>query len=486
MFVRVRPLINEDIKLQKKQIKKETPPEVCTEFQESKKKLVLVKPYYDDREFVFDRVLSPEVDQEEAYQLVGQKVVQEVIDGYNGTLMAYGQTGSGKTFTVFGSKNSVESYDRELHPEAGMVPRSIHHIFDYIRENIDEAQFQVTISFLQIYMEVITDLLNPKNSPKGGLQIREDPKTGVFVNGLTQMTVQSQGDLMEIIKEAAKARSTSSTSMNRNSSRSHAILQVFLEQRWIEEGPPKKRRVKKGLLSLIDLAGSERLSKSGSEGLRLNEAKTINKSISALGNCVAALSSESTHKSMSHVPFRDSKLTRLLTDSLGGNSKTCLYACVGPSLLNYDETYSTLLFATRAMRVRTYARLNENVDYKVSSDSDGVLKRNLILESHNAELKQELDELKSKMNQRSLSPIPGEVSCITNSFLPEDCKCEEKQKELVSKFTHMIQYLQAEIARLNVVIANLQNEKGEPDIEAIMQKVMQVPELRNQVERFLS
>jgi hypothetical protein len=476
VYVRVRPIIKEDLALQKK-VNAEGPPSVCTKCSESKKQIILSKPYYDDREFTVDRVLSSETSQVESFELVGKNIVNEVIEGYNGTIMAYGQTGSGKTFTVFGSKAAIDSYGFENHPEGGIVPRSLHHIFDYIRDNIDNAQFLVTVSFIQIYMEIITDLLNSNKNNKTGLQIREDPKTGIFINNLEQISVQNEFEVMQIISEAAKARSTSATSMNKNSSRSHAVLQVALDQRWIEEGPPKKRKVKKGILTIVDLAGSERLSKSGSEGLRLNEAKTINKSISALGNCIAALADGS---NISHVPFRDSKLTRLLTESLGGNSKTCMYACVGPTLLNYDETYSTLLFATRAMKVRTHVKINENVDFKLNSGSEGIIKRNMLLETHNNQLRQELDQLKNKI-QFSPSPIMGDNSYMANSLLHEECRCEEKQRELVSKFTHMIQYLQGEIARLNVVIANLQNEQQ----GGILAKLMAVPEVREIIEKYL-
>ena len=163
--------------------------------------------------------------------------------------------------------------------------------------------------------------------------------------------------------------------MNKTSSRSHAVLQIFVEQRWVEssdednqdgrvncQGKIKKRHFRKALLTIVDLAGSERLSKTGSEGMRLQEAKNINKSIAALSNCISALASE---KNLSHVPFRDSKLTRLLTESLGGNCKTTICACISPSLLHYEESYSTLLFATRAMSVRTYVTMNEKVEYKI-------------------------------------------------------------------------------------------------------------------------
>ena len=477
VYVRVRPVIKEDQVLQKKSPSPDSNPPICTKCLDDKKRILLTKPYYDDREFQVDQVLSSDISQEASYELVGQNTVNEVIEGYNGTIMAYGQTGSGKTFTVFGSRSAIESYGYENHAEGGIVPRSIHHIFEYIRQNIDEAQFQVTVSFIQIYMEVITDLLNKAKTGKGGLQIREDPKTGVFISGLEQISVQNEFEVMQIVSEAAKARSTSATSMNKNSSRSHAVLQICLEQRWIEEGPPKKRHIKKGNLTIVDLAGSERLSKSGSEGLRLNEAKTINKSISALGNCIAALAEGN---AISHVPFRDSKLTRLLTDSLGGNSLTCIYACVGPSLLNYDETYSTLLFATRAMHVRTHARVNENVDYKLSGNTEGIIQRNLLLETHNHLLTQELNQLRNKA-QTSPSPIVGDNSYLASSLMHEECKCEEKQKELVSRFTHMIQYLQGEIARLNVVIANLQNHNA----NTILERLLEVPELKEKIERYL-
>jgi hypothetical protein len=159
--------------------------------------------------------------------------------------------------------------------------------------------------------------------------------------------------------------------MNKNSSRSHAVLQILVEQRWVETADEdstevKKRHHKKALLTIVDLAGSERLSKTGSEGMRLKEAQNINKSIASLSNCISALASE---KSLNHVPFRDSKLTRLLTDSLGGNSKTTICACVGPSLDNYEETYSTLLFATRAMSVRTFVKMNEKIEIKYLDDN---------------------------------------------------------------------------------------------------------------------
>lgn len=270
--------------------------------------------------------------------------------------MAYGQTGSGKTFTVFGPKYCIDTIGKPgpLLDDVGLVPRLVERLFDYIGDNPRKAQFRITVSFLQIYMEKITDLLMPQKADKNyatnstrvngasnhpidgsNLSIHEDPKTGIFVLGLTQKKIRSKEELLNIIRRGVRKRATNQTTMNDTSSRSHAILQVFVEQRWVEHikdsksstsadskaKPVKKRYHRKALMTIADLAGSERLSKSGSEGARLAETKNINKEISALGNCISALARK--HKSKNtYIPFRNSKLTRILTESLSGNIKT--------------------------------------------------------------------------------------------------------------------------------------------------------------------
>jgi hypothetical protein len=171
--------------------------------------------------------------------------------------------------------------------------------------------------------------------------------------------VKNKEQLLQYVAQGMKRRAVNQTGMNKTSSRSHAVLQIFVEQKWAE--PNHKQVYRKALLTIVDLAGSERLSKTGSDGLRLQEAKNINKSIAALSNCVSALAS---NKPLNFVPFRDSKLTRLLTESLGGNCRTTICACVSPSLIHFDESYSTLLFAARAMSVRTRASKNEKIDFK--------------------------------------------------------------------------------------------------------------------------
>jgi kinesin family member 5 len=304
----------------------------------------------EDKEFHFDDILDMNSDQLTSYESLGEPILNDILNGYNSTLMAYGQTGSGKTFTVFGSRHSIDTIGKSgpLLNDTGIVPRLVESLFEHIRVNPDNAQFRITTSFLQIYMEQITDLLAPipfdnnrgsysarNHNASKTLTIREDPETGIFVHGLTLKKIRSKEELLNIVKRGARFRSTNSTTMNQTSSRSHAILQIFVEQRWVERAedinndlnhdmrvkPTKKRRHRRALMTIVDLAGSERVSKSGSEGVRLAEAKTINKAISALGNCIVALSKNKNNR-QGYVPFRDSKLTRILTESLSGNSRT--------------------------------------------------------------------------------------------------------------------------------------------------------------------
>lgn len=222
--------------------------------------------------------------------------------------------------------------------------------------------------------------------------------------------MNSEEELLNLIKYGSKFRITNATSMNKYSSRSHAILQIMVEQKWIEsepvaydntEGktpPIKKRHYKKGLLTIVDLAGSERISKSGSEGLRLEEAKKINISVSSLGNCINALANNT---NLQHVPFRDSKLTRILTECLGGNSKTSICACVSPFLMNYDETMTTLQFASRAIKIRVNAHVNEKIEMKKIKEkmNDLVRIKNLdLMMQENKRLDKDANDLKSSFN----------------------------------------------------------------------------------------
>ena len=363
-------------------------------------------------------------DQLTSYDTLGEPILADILNGYNSTLIAYGQTGSGKTYTVFGSRHSIDTIGKSgpMLDDTGVVPRLVDNLFEHIRINPNNAQFRITTSFMQIYMEQITDLLAPvpfdnrggntrPSSANKNLVIREDPKTGVFVHGLTLKKIRSKEELLNIIKRGARFRSTNSTTMNKTSSRSHAILQVFVEQRWVESAsgnedlsqtgvkPTKKRKHRKALMTIVDLAGSERVSKSGSEGVRLAEAKTINKTISALGNCIVALSKKKTGRPI-HVPFKDNKLTRILAESLSGNSRTIICACISPSVIHFDESMSTLLFAARAMNVRIFATRQETVEYRIQKfkNHDNAYGK---IKEENEELKSKIDELENKYKRHS-------------------------------------------------------------------------------------
>jgi len=233
---------------------------------------------------------------------------------------------------------------------------------------IKSKTFMVRASYLQIYNEVITDLLKKEMSP---LQIREDKKKGVFVEGLSEWVVRSPIDIYNLMKDGMRNRTTASTNMNDVSSRSHAVFIIIVEQmrdltdKFCEDSKENPREVareiKVGKLNLVDLAGSERVRVTGATGKRLEESKSINKSLSCLGNVITALTDK---KLRSHIPYRDSKLTRILEDSLGGNCKTTMMAMISSSYNGYAESISTLKFATRAKKIKNEARINEDADQR--------------------------------------------------------------------------------------------------------------------------
>uniref|UniRef100_A0A7S3GHZ0 Kinesin motor domain-containing protein n=1 Tax=Palpitomonas bilix TaxID=652834 RepID=A0A7S3GHZ0_9EUKA len=443
--------------------------------------ITLQKAGYDDREFFFDRVLDAQCTQEDAFDSVGKEVVEAALDGVNGTIFAYGQTGSGKTYTIFGSGRYWEhagastvrgSESHSVPADAGLVPRSLKMIFDYIYDTSDTTEFRVLVSFLQIYMEQVMDLLNTE---KTNLAIREKPEGGVYVDGLTTVEVQSPLDVYQLVRDGARNRTTRQTLANKASSRSHAVLIFTLEQR----SRMREGKSKRSLLTFVDLAGSERVSRTGLDGAGLEEAKKINKSLSALGNCISALADGKT----GHVPFRDSKLTRLLSEGLSGNSRTAFVATVAPSALHYEESTSTLLFARRAMRVQTKPIVNEFDDNSPmlflggrgepndmstaygresleSADQD-------MLKGKVAQLEEQLMRIRSLrdmpdmeasvMDFRSLPiPVPSMVyeSSIVQDYVSEVCKYfVHREGDLISRYDHVIGQLELEIQKQNVLYA---------------------------------
>ncbi|KAH1266581.1 Kinesin-like protein KIN-UB [Glycine max] len=349
----------------------------CVELQPELKRLKLRKNNWDSDTYEFDEVLTEFASQKRVYEVVAKPVVESVLDGYNGTVMAYGQTGTGKTFTL-GQLGEEDTSDR------GIMVRSMEDILADISPGTDS----VTVSYLQLYMETLQDLLNPAND---NIPIVEDPKTGdVSLSGATLVEIKDQPSFLELLRVGETHRIAANTKLNTESSRSHAILTVHVKRSVVDSEDvvstenndashltkPSKPLVRKSKLVVVDLAGSERIHKSGSEGYMLEEAKSINLSLSALGKCINALAENN-----SHVPFRDSKLTRLLRDSFGGTARTSLIVTIGPSPRYRGETSSTILFGQRAMKVENMLKIKEEFDYKSLSRRLEVQLDNLIAEN---------------------------------------------------------------------------------------------------------
>ncbi|XP_041098107.1 kinesin heavy chain-like, partial [Polyodon spathula] len=274
--------------------------------------------------YIFDKVLPPNISQENVYNACAKQIVKDVLGGYNGTIFAYGQTSSGKTHTMEGKLHNPQLM--------GIIPRISHDIFDHIYSMDENLEFHIKVSYFEIYMDKIRDLLDVS---KTNLAVHEDKNRVPYVKGCTERFVSSPEEVMDVIDEGKANRHVAVTNMNEHSSRSHSIFLINIKQENVET---EKKLC--GKLYLVDLAGSEKVSKTGAEGAVLDEAKNINKSLSALGNVISALA----EGTKTHVPYRDSKMTRILQDSLGGNCRTTIVICCSPSVYNEAETKSTLMF----------------------------------------------------------------------------------------------------------------------------------------------
>ncbi|CEG40728.1 kinesin-like protein kif15 [Plasmopara halstedii] len=313
--------------------------------------------------FTFDRVFDEDASQNDVFEVVGAPITRACLKGYNGTIFAYGQTGSGKTFTMQGPDDVIDTEAQNFTPEQlalrGLVPR----VFDYLFDNVVAAdsrknvQHTFACSFLEIYNERVYDLLDQRSTKDtAGLQLRESGRKGVHVEGLIESVITNSRKAAELMKIGAQNRRVGQTSMNRESSRSHSVFILQLQSKEISAAGIKTRTSR---FNLVDLAGSERQRSTDAAGERLKEAGNINKSLSALGNVILGLSELSVGKHR-HVHYRDSKLTFLLKDSLGGNSKTFMVATISPAEESAFETLSTLKFAQRAKMIQNSARVNED------------------------------------------------------------------------------------------------------------------------------
>src|SRR6195952_3273084 len=277
--------------------------------------------------------------QSDVFDFSIRNTVDDILNGYNGTVFAYGQTGAGKSYTMMGS-------DIDNDEGRGVIPRIVEQIFTSILSSPGNIEYTVRVSYMEIYMERIRDLLAPQND---NLPIHEEKNRGVYVKGLLEIYVSSVQEVYEVMRRGGSARAVAATNMNQESSRSHSIFVITITQKNVETGSAHR-----GQRFLVDLAGSEKVGKTGASGQTLEEAKKINKSLSALGMVINNL----TDGKSSHIPYRDSKLTRILQESLGGNSRTTLIINCSPSSYNDQETLSTLRFGVRAKAIKNKAKVN--------------------------------------------------------------------------------------------------------------------------------
>ncbi|XP_068645423.1 kinesin-like protein KIN-UC isoform X2 [Aristolochia californica] len=334
----------------------------CVELQPELKRLKLRKNNWSSESFKFDEVFTESASQRRVYEVVAKPVVESVLDGYNGTVMAYGQTGTGKTYTV-------GQLGKDDPSERGIMVRALEEIL----ASTSPTTHMVSISYLQLYLESVQDLLVPENND---IPITEDPKSGeVFLSGAEVVRIRGVNHFLQLLEIGEGNRHAANTNLNTESSRSHAILMVYVQKYGNgkgKDGSPEIENhmrietagnsvpiVLRSKLLIVDLAGSERIDKTGSEGHALEEAKFINLSLSSLGKCINALAENSPH-----IPTRDSKLTRLLRGSFGGSARTSLIITIGPSALHLAEATSTIMFGQRAMKIVNILKLKEEFDYE--------------------------------------------------------------------------------------------------------------------------
>ena len=346
--------------------------------------------------FNFDRIFPPSSTQQDIYDFGVKGIIDSVLDGYNGTVLAYGQTSSGKTYTMQG--------EMEEQSKQGIIPRMISHVFKHIYKN-EDTDFMIKVSMIEIYQEKIRDLFD---TSRVNLNIREDSIKGIYVDGTSERYVGSPSDVLALLEMGSANRAQAATNMNEHSSRSHSIFILTINQTNKKEGFSKI-----GKLYLVDLAGSEKISKTGATGHTLEEAKIINKSLTTLGRVINNL----TDGKSTHIPYRESKLTRVLQESLGGNSKTCLIITCSPSIYNESESLSTLRFGERAKKIKNKPKINKEITVAELQKLVTQLKENL------KKADARISQLENYIRQNGLS-VP-----VSDYKMEEDEEKKKKQKD---------------------------------------------------------
>lgn len=444
--------------------------------------------------FTFDAVYDEHSSQKELYDETAFPLVETIFEGFNATIFAYGQTGCGKTWTMIGREDTVAER-KDLCPETfhrfrGIIPNSFKHVFDSIRlkmcENTSERKLKVLVrvSFLEIYNEEVRDLLvEPDASAQKsfkGLEVKEGDQ-GVYVKGLTSTVVENEADLESLLALGTRHRSVGETKMNAQSSRSHSIFTIIVEiSETTGSGDSEQVHYRVGKLNLVDLAGSERQSKTGAAGSRLREGCKINLSLSALSNVISALVDQGgrASKKQRFIPYRDSKLTRLLQDSLGGNTKTVMISNISPADYNYEETLSTLRYADRAKRIQNKPVVNED-------PKDALLR----------DYQRQVLELEKLLEQKTLeegAPLPadGVSSEASGTLAANSAEMERMEKALnekeeeLSKEQQRRGKLQRELRKMESQILHSKEQESSSE-EVVTEELAAVRMAREQCATFL-
>ncbi|NWW87175.1 KIF4 protein, partial [Rhynochetos jubatus] len=411
----------------------------------------------NDKSFTYDYVFDPSVEQEEVFNIAVAPLIRGIFKGYNATVLAYGQTGSGKTYSMGGTYTAKQEHE----PNVGVIPRVIKLLFKE-KEQRQDWEFVLKVSYLEIYNEDILDLLCSSRDRSSQISIREDPKEGIKIVGLTERNVTCAQDTVSCLEQGNNSRTVASTAMNSQSSRSHAIFTICIDQ--------KKKNDKTSSfhskLHLVDLAGSERQKKTKAEGDRLKEGININRGLLCLGNVISALGDE--NKKGGFVPYRDSKLTRLLQDSLGGNSHTLMIACVSPADSNLEETLNTLRYADRARKIKNKPVVNLDPQAAELHHLKQQVQQLqvMLLQAHGGTLPVSLNSMAPSENLQSLMEK-------NQSLMEENQKLSRGLSEAAGQTAQMLE---------RIILTEQENEKMSTKLEQLQQHAVCKLDLQKLVE----
>ncbi|KAM4016105.1 kinesin-like protein KIF1B isoform 10-T16 [Anomaloglossus baeobatrachus] len=417
--------------------------------------------------------------QSRVYNDIGKEMLEHAFEGYNVCIFAYGQTGAGKSYTMMGKQEETQ---------AGIIPQLCEELFEKINcNNNDEVSFSVEVSYMEIYCERVRDLLNPKN--KGNLRVREHPLLGPYVEDLSKLAVTSYTDIADLMDAGNKARTVAATNMNETSSRSHAVFTIVFTQRRLDiETNLSTEKVSK--ISLVDLAGSERADSTGAKGTRLKEGANINKSLTTLGKVISALaevdncpSKSKKKKKTDFIPYRDSVLTWLLRENLGGNSRTAMVAALSPADINYDETLSTLRYADRAKQIKCNAIINEDPNAKLVRElKDEVSRLKELLRAQGLGDIIDIDSIED--NFRGVKSLPSVVACLPLSDINDNQNL--KNKYLLSNENqrpgHFSTASMSSLAS-SPSSCSLSSQVGFSTVTSIQERIMSTPGGEEAIER---